>query len=335
MASVYFLVLLEVLNSLVQERDHDLALAGLLVLLVVFNDRQEDHDPHVLLEDLLLVEDLDLFTRSEWNLLVQPPCDPGMQESSLGVVPFYLTNPAELTDHIDGQETHVRWIVPLLRLNSRHLLLQGLAVVVEDPSGNVEWMEANEHVVESDSCTVNVDFFAVGLRADLFGGHEQDGANFLLMCQLDSNSLLCAEAKVNDFKILVLLLALRSKLYILRLDIPMNIIHFVNVIQTIEEASHDLRSFFFSEKRLLQVFELILLEAELLLPELERVGLVLLNVVLEERKQRQSQMIMYQEERRRVTKSKIIQLKPNKTLFVVKFMDFCPLLVIDVNCRAW
>ena len=91
-------------------------------------------------------------------------------------------------------------------------------------------MIAYKHGVEGDTSCVYVDLFAVALAGDLLGSHEQNCPNFLFVGELYSYSLFCSESKIYDFQLLILRLTFWSKLYVFGLYVPVNIIHFMNIV---------------------------------------------------------------------------------------------------------
>ena len=70
------------------------------------------------------------------------------------------------------------------------------------------------------------------MARDLLRGHEENRPDFLLVGQLYADSLFRSKSKIYDFELSILRLTFRSKLYVLWLYISVNVIHFVDIVQT-------------------------------------------------------------------------------------------------------
>lgn len=79
--------------------------------------------------------------------------------------------------------------MPFLRFNGCDFLFKRIAIIVEDPTLDVEWMIPYKHEIETYASCIDINFLTVGLTRYLLWSHVQNCTNFLLVRQLDTYPL--------------------------------------------------------------------------------------------------------------------------------------------------
>ena len=178
--------------------EFDLSKVRVIEFLIFFHHWQEGKHPHALSKSLLGIVELNLFATCERNLIIKFSGDPGMLQRLLCIIPLNLTYMAQVDDEVLSQLTDVGRKRPLLWLNACYFLFQWLGVVWHDASCNEERMKSNKHGVQSNPCSVYVNFLAVLLTGDLFWCHVESSSNLVLMWILDAHPLLGWKPEVDD-----------------------------------------------------------------------------------------------------------------------------------------
>lgn len=165
-------------------------------------------------------------------------------QGALCIVALGLAHLAELVNQVLRQRCDPARIVPTARSDGGDLHLQSSNIVRVLGLYDVERMVSDQHQIQYYSSGVDVDFLAVALSLNLLGSHVEDCTDLLFM-GCDSDLHLGRETEVDDLDRALLTLARGSKLYILRLQIPMNVITLMNITQAVQNGAHDLCSFLF------------------------------------------------------------------------------------------
>ena len=152
-----------------------------------------------------------------------------MLQRSLRIIPLRLTHMAQLPNQILGKLTHTLWIIPHIWPDRRHFHLKRPDIVWILRLCDIQRMVAHEHPVKNDAGWVYVNFLAVAFALNLLRRHVKNRSDLLLV-RGHANFHFGWKAEIYNFDGIVLALSTGRQLDIVRFQITVNVIAFVNVI---------------------------------------------------------------------------------------------------------